>query len=202
MPYRRNARPRPSSRPARPGTRRTDRGQSLVEFALVFPLFILVLLATIEFAFALNGVLAVDFASRDAALAAAEAGNADGADCSILKAVDASVTAPADASNITEVDIFKSDANGKSLGPTNVYDVSGTAACTGLPYHLVSETYVDTDRCNELAGCNVPQASVDTIGVQITYMYGWKTPLHGLLPMAGSGYQIVRTNAMRMEPVL
>jgi Flp pilus assembly protein TadG len=201
MPFRDAARPRPSSRPTRPGTRRAARGQSLAEFALVFPLFIIALLATIEFAFALNAVLAVDFASRDAALAAAEAGNGSGADCSILNAVDSNVTAPASAGQITEVRIFKSDANGKSLGPVNVYDVSGTAACAGMPYHLVSETYVETDRCNELAGCNV-QTSVDTIGVQITYAYQWKTPLHSILPTAGPGYQIVRSNAMRMEPVL
>ena len=201
MPSRRAAWRRPSSRRASRGTCRAARGQSLVEFALVFPLFIIALLATIEFSFALNAVLAVDFASRDAALAAAEAGNGDGADCSILKAVDSSLTAPASSSSITEVRIFKSDSNGTPLGPADVYDVSCAAACAGMPYHLVSETYPNSDRCNELAGCNV-QTSVDTIGVQVTYAYTWKTPLHGILPMAGDGYHVVRSNAMRMEPVL
>jgi Flp pilus assembly protein TadG len=191
----------PSSRRAHHGAWRATRGQSLVEFALVFPLFIIALLATIEFAFALNAVLAVDFASRDAALAAAEAGSGNGADCSILKAVDSNVTAPASESSITEVRIFKSDGNGKALGPADVYDVTGAAACAGMPYHLVSETYPETDRCNELGGCTV-QTTVDTIGVQITYAYQWKTPLHGILPLAGTGYQITRSNAMRMEPIL
>ena len=56
-------------------------------------------------------------------------------------------------------------------------------------------------RCDELAGCNV-QTSVDTIGIEVTYTYGWVTPLHSLLPTAGPGYTIVKSNAMRMEPVL
>ena len=38
------------------------RGQSLVEFALVFPFFIVILFGVIEFAFALNAVLSIDFA--------------------------------------------------------------------------------------------------------------------------------------------
>jgi Flp pilus assembly protein TadG len=193
--------PRLSIRQTGRRARRASRGQTLVEFALIFPSFLIILLAIIEFSFALNAFLAVDFASRDAALAAAEAGNASGADCSILKAVDRSVTAPASANNITEVRIYKSDTNGNALGPVNVYDLTGKAACTGLPYHLASESYVETDRCNELAGCKV-QTSVDTIGVQITYNYQWHTPLHGLLPMQGAGYVLVQSNAMRMEPVL
>jgi hypothetical protein len=192
---------RPSIRQPGRRARRASHGQSLVEFALVFPFFFIILLAIIEFSFAFNAILAIDFASRDAALAAAEAGNAGGADCSILKALDRSVTAPASAGNISEVRIFKSDTNGKPIGPANVYDLAGTAACTGMPYHLVSESYLETDRCNELAGCKI-QTTVDTIGVQVTYVYQWRTPLHGLLPMSGPGYQMVKSNAMRMEPVL
>jgi Flp pilus assembly protein TadG len=181
--------------------RPASRGQTLVEFALVFPFFMVILLGIIEFSFALNAILAIDFASRDAALAAAEAGATDGADCSVLRSLDQSVTAPASNSNITEVRIYKSDSNGQSLGPVNVYDRSGSAACAGLGYHQVSEGYADTDRCNELAGCGV-QSSVDTIGVQITYDYDWHTPLHALISQSGGGYTMVKSNAMRMEPIL
>ena len=45
-------------------------GQSLVEFALVFPMFFILFLGVVEFAFAFNAILAVNFASRDAALCA------------------------------------------------------------------------------------------------------------------------------------
>ena len=40
-------------------------GQSLVEFALVFPIFFILLLGIIEFAFVFNAMLAVNFASRE-----------------------------------------------------------------------------------------------------------------------------------------
>ena len=68
--------------------RRARRGQTLVEFALVFPIFITMLFGLIEFGFVFNAVLAVNYAARDGALAAAEAGDAAGADCVILDWVD------------------------------------------------------------------------------------------------------------------
>jgi Flp pilus assembly protein TadG len=203
-----------SAIPARFRTHRIRRrphsksGQSLVEFALVFPIFFVLLLAIIEFAFALNALVSIDFATRDAALAAAEAGNADEADCSILRALDGSMTAPANNSRVTEVRIFKSDVNGVALGPVNVYDRTGATSCPledGTPatvaYQLVSGTYPESSRCNELGGCGV-QPTVDTIGVQISYGYGWVTPLHVLVPSLEPGYSMVKSNAMRMEPIL
>ena len=158
--------------------------------------------AIIEFAFALNAILAIDFASRDAALAAAEAGATDGADCSILRSLDQSVTAPAYNSNITEVRIFKSDSNGQSLGPVNVYDRSGSAACAGLGYHQVSEGYADTDRCNELAGLQGPEhASTRSASRSPTTTTGTRRSTRSI-SQSGGGYTMVKSNAMRMEPIL
>jgi Flp pilus assembly protein TadG len=183
-------------------------GQSLVEFALIFPIFFVLLLAVIEFAFALNALVSIDFATRDAALAAAEAGNTDDADCSILRALDSSMTAPANNSRVSEVRIFKADVNGAALGPVNIYDRGGVTSCPledGSPatvaYRLLSGTYPESSRCNELEGCKV-QPTVDTIGVQIHYGYGWVTPLHTFIPSMGPGYSMVKSNAMRMEPIL
>ncbi len=151
----------------------------------------MVLFGIIEFAFALNAVLSIDFATREAALTAAEAGSEGDADCSILRAVQRSVAAPADNNRITEVRIFKSNASGDPLGPVNVYVRAGSPiSCpladgtpATLPYHRLSHTY--DDRCSILAGCG-GSTTVDTIGVQMTYVYDWKTPLHTLLPMAGT----------------
>jgi Flp pilus assembly protein TadG len=179
-----------------------------VEFALVFPVFLVILLGVIEFAFVMNAFASIGFATRDAALAAAEAGNSSSADCSILRALDSSITPPTNNARVSEVRVFKSDTNGRALGPVNIYDRNGVTSCPladGTPatvqYHQVSSSYPETSRCNELQGCKV-QTSVDTIGVQISYVYGWVTPLHLLLPMSGPGYTIVKSNAMRMEPVL
>ncbi len=194
------------------GTGRRN-GQSIVEFALVVPLFVLLLVGIIEFAFALNSVLAVNFATREAALIAAEAGNADGSDCVILKRVEDSVTMPADHSNVTSVVIYKSNRNGAKLA-TNTYQRIGSTDCvvTGVtltvPYTLIGgEGYMDTKRCNVLAGCpaNAPlpaTTAVDQIGVEVRYSYSWHTPLAGLLSLSGTGYNIIQANTMRMEPIL
>jgi len=162
----------------------------------------------IEFAFVMNALVSIDYATRNAALAAAEAGNSSRADCSILRALDGSMTAPTNNTRVSEVRIFKSDTNGNALGPVNVYDRSGETSCPladGTPatvaYNLASTSYPETSRCNELQGCDV-QTTVDTIGVQISYGYGWVTPLHWLVPSLGPGYSMVKANAMRMEPVL
>lgn len=199
-------------RPAGAGRRN---GQSIVEFALVVPLFVLLLVGIIEFAFALNSVLAVNFATREAALVAAEAGNADGSDCVVLSRVEDSVGAPSDKSKITTVRIYRSDRNGVRK-ETNLYTrtpstptdciIGGTTM--SVPYSISGgENYMDTKRCNILAGCpaNSPMAAtlaVDQIGVEVTYLYTWRTPLSGLLGLAGAGYTIIQANTMRMEPIL
>ena len=197
--------PLPTHSRTRQRRRRRQQGQSLVEFAIVFPFFMVLLFGVVEFGFALNGALSVDFASRDAALAAAEAGTAPDADCSILKVVQNGVTAPADASKISEVRIYLSDQNGKPKGGLVQVYVPGGSVCPGLPYRLSSGNYPSSNRCNVLAGCGTGSSkttTVDTIGVQITYRYDWKTPLPRLLPLSGTGFTIVMDNAMRMEPVL
>jgi TadE-like protein len=190
-------------------SRGSGRGQSLVEFTLVFPFFLILLFAVIEFAFALNALLSIDYASRQAALAAAEGGNQLGADCSILRTVEESVQTPADASRISNVVIFKANANGTPLGPQVVYNRSDGASkpCPlpdgtpdSLPYSFAGGSYTEQTRCNVLAGCG--SRTVDTIGVEMTYLYRWHTPLPSLWPTGGTGYTMTKGNSMRMEPVL
>jgi Flp pilus assembly protein TadG len=208
----------PRSARRRRGFLRRREGQSVVEFALVIPLFVLLLIGIIEFAFALNAVLAVNFATREAALIAAEAGNGDGADCVILTKIEDSISAPSDRKSITSVEIYKANRVGAKLA-TNTYQRTPATpmSCTfpgsppiviTVPYSLVGgQNYEDIKRCNVLAGCpaNAPlplTTSVDQIGVEVSYSYTWRTPLSGLLTLSGTGYTIVKSNSMRMEPIL
>jgi Flp pilus assembly protein TadG len=202
----------------RPGDPQRRGGQTIVEFALVVPLFVVLLIGIIEFGFALNAVLAVNFATREAALVAAEAGNGDGADCVILQKIEDSISAPAEDARISSVLIFKSDRLGTKLA-TNTYLRTGSTSCVfpgpvtvTVPYSLTpaapaGENYMDIKRCNVLAGCpaNAPlplTTAVDQIGVEVTYVYNWRTPLSALLNLNGPGYTIVKANSMRMEPIL
>jgi len=191
------------------GIGRRSRGQTLVEFSLVIPISIVLILGIIEFSLALNAMLSVNYASREAALIAAEAGSAAGSDCVILRKVTDSIGAPANTSLITSVRIYKATTAGVDTGTGNNYDRSGTTSCplptdpsATIPFKQITNGYPDTSRCNYLAGCQGPTRPLDHIGVQITYSYSWFTPLKYLVGMAGSGYTIVKANAMRMEPIL
>jgi Flp pilus assembly protein TadG len=58
---------RGSSTQSRPGDRRRHRGQSLVEFALVLPLFLLILAAIVDFGMALSSTITLSNAAREGA---------------------------------------------------------------------------------------------------------------------------------------
>ena len=176
----------------------------MVEFALVIPLFLAILTAIVEFAFSFNAVLATQYASRDAALVAAEAGNGEGSDCVILATVDSDMGAPTDPAQITSVEIYRTTAAGVQVGAATVWARTGTTDCT-LPdgstttvgYTRTADGYPEASRCNVLAGCD--GRGLDHIGVQVNYRYEWKTPLgHGF----SDHLDVTRSNSMRMEPVL
>jgi Flp pilus assembly protein TadG len=190
---------------------KASRGQTLVEFSLVLPLFMVLLLGAIEFGFAFNASLSLGFASRDATLVAAESGNAPGGDCLILGKVEEDVAAPADRRNITTVEIYWSDQSGTLKGNArNVYTRGGSMSCTArdgstytLPYAETASGYAEIDRCMIIAGCGNGHSTVDTIGVKVAYLHPWHTPLAGLLGWGGTAsWSLERANAMRMEPIL
>jgi Flp pilus assembly protein TadG len=198
-----------------------SRGQSLVEFSLIFPLFIVLVMAVVEFAFAFNATLSLAFASRDAALIAAESGAATGSDCVIIQSAIDDVGAPADPNSITSIEIFWADANGNykngNSALKNVWTHGGSNTCNypdgsslTVPYTQTTNGYPETNRCNVEVGCGGSHTpSVDTIGIRVNYSYAWKTPLKGLIGLvggggvwSGTGWNFGRSNAMRMEPVL
>ena len=185
-----------------------SRGQTLVEFAIVFPLFWTVLMGLIEFSFGFQSVLSVGFAARNAAVIAAEAGNASTADCSILRSIESDVSAPSSAQRITTVDIYWTDANGAiQAGSTTTYtrDTSQAMSCpingvaATLPYAGPSPNgYPYTSRCSVRSGCGGSHTGVDTVGVKITYSYAYHTP-YGVV-LGGPGWTVQRSSEMRMEP--
>lgn len=192
-----------------------ERGQSLVEFALIFPIFILLFIGLIEFSVTLSVMLNVNYASRDSALLSAEVGDAAGADCMILARLDRALGGgAAHHAGIQQVRIFWADANGNELA-ADVYSEGGLGTtCTladgsslTVPYTVVSLDYLNTDRCTVLAGCSSDSqgrlhAGLDTIGVSITFHHDWLTPLPNLVQVPPTGVNFDRSNTMRMEPVL
>ncbi len=187
-------------------------GQSMVEFILVFPLFILIIIGLMEFSVAFNALLGVNFASRDATLLAAEASSDVGSDCVVLQSVESDISAPADKNRIGEVAVYWATDTGEMMpgSPVNRYRRSGSLTCTTpggtvltLPYSMVgAEGYPATARCDVQGGCGGGHDTVDTIAVSISYQHLWITPLARLVSLGGVGFDFEHVNAMRMEPSL
>lgn len=183
-----------------------ERGQSLVEFALILPVFMLLFFGLIEFAFLLNAELSLNYATRDAALIAAEAGNNANADCLILQQVDADLNPPTAKASVITVHIFSATEAGKPLATPKEqsYTRGGSTTCgiITVPYTIATADYPYNVRCSDLdrttcaAGYTGPSnTGVDIIGVKIDYNYRFVTPLGTMTTMLVS-------NAMRMEPIL
>ena len=169
-------------------------GQGLVEFAVTVPIFITMMMGLLEYGFLYNKILTVQYASRQGVSAAAQAGAVDGADCTILKAVEHALTVPIDKTQITSVEIYQSDTSGDPIsGAVNTYRRTGSLDCPGdetQPYSLVgTEGYIEQDRKDSLA------AGLDIVGVRIGYAYVGVTPLG-----AGRTWQVSDGASLRMEP--
>jgi Flp pilus assembly protein TadG len=187
-------------------TTSSERGQALVEFALVLPAFLLLVFGVVEFGLAFNAAVSVNFVSRAAALLAAEGGRSEGTDCMVLRAIEQDMTSPASPTRISRVEIYWSDSNGDQISSNvNVYTRSGSLTCTyasgsiTVPYTLATERYPETERCDVLAGCGGLHTTVDDVGVRITYTHQWVTYVGKTI--AGS-ITFQRSTAARMEPTL
>jgi hypothetical protein len=181
----------------------------MVEFGLVLPIFIILIIGLIEFALAFNANIGINFASREAALIAAESGNDGIADCRILQTIENSIDNPAHANRINQVRIYRAGINGNELA-ANVFARGGNMQCSfwdGVATQIIRVNYTQigfgypvATRCNQLEGC--AGQPLDTIGVRINYTHPWVTPLAGIVTLSGSGFTFDASNAMRMEPVL
>jgi len=219
---------RRGGRQVRSATPARGTGQALVEFALVFPIFLVMLLGIIEFAFIFNAVLSANYATRDASLIAAEAGSAAGADCVIMAKVLEDMRPPVDAANVSQIIIYRAKPSGdpwngsysgsgnvwiRTTVPADMTDCGPYGGSSSLPFKKTSNNYPEGlpnlqtgagGRCNFLNGCSDnTMRTRDAIGVQMTYDYTWHTPLSNFANLGGGGgYTIVRSNEMRMEPIL
>jgi hypothetical protein len=185
----------------------------MVEFGLVLPIFILLIIGIVEFALAFNANLAVNFASREAALIGAESGDASISDCRILQTIENSIDNPAHAERINQVRIYRAGPNGNEIA-ANVYSRGGEITCEywdgvatqeiTVHYTQLGFGYPVADRCNQLQGCVIGgvERDLDAIGVRIDYTHPWVTPLAGMVTLSGSGFTFDASNVMRMEPVL
>lgn len=188
---------------------------------MVIPFVVLLLMALLESALALNASLAVNRASQHGAHLAASAGDIAGSDCLVLSEIEQDMGTPNSPSNILDVIIERTALAGNTSFAQQTWSRSGSTDCAlpdgtvvAVPYTLIANGYPESQRCTVLAGCPamVPaRSTVDNIGVGVRYRHDWVTPLNGALDLlvAGGGggsnsggWTFQQRNIFRMEPTL
>ena len=169
------------------------RGQSLVEFAIVLPFLLLLILGAIEFGFVFDSRISLQYASREGARVGSQLVNGGGAlgcgvggspnanppngvDEQIVEAVNRVITSsgsPLDVSRVTEIRLFLADAAGNEIpGMVNVWlPTPGTGPFVGTQKLDFSQSSVGWPACSRDYG---PPA--DSIGVGVRYVYQLQTP--------------------------
>jgi Flp pilus assembly protein TadG len=182
--------------------RRRERGASLVEAALVFPILILIIMGTLEIGLAFKDYLTVSYISREGARLGALAGDDPDADCTILRGIGGLATSR-DLARIDQIQIFKADVNTGAQGLTNVatyVDGADPTICN------VPSTPMDGWTINPIAwtptsrqttvGDDPLDDPLDIIGVRVLLTRSWVTNFG---PFRGTA-QIDESTLTRMEP--
>lgn len=170
--------------PTRARLRRGGRGQTLVEFALVAPILLLIFFAVLEGSLLVFTMGAFRYAASQGAIQVAEQGNATSADTQAVQVI-RSAPGVTGLASVTEVDIYHliAQSNGTFTVDTNEYNKYN------LDGSAISVTWSPSVR-------NVRNGFTDYFGVSIQYQYQWKSgTLLGSKPL-----QLTQTIYARLEP--
>ena len=203
---------------------RRESGQGLVEFALLVPVFLLILLGMLEFGFAFNHNLTLEAATREGARAGAAMADGSQKDLTtcgdgttltaanvdplIIAAVQRVLNSPGsmiDKSQVTSITIYEVTYSGTVTGLQNVW-TKNLGAGPAIP--CVSPTqnldFSPPASPGWPAASRTLGAMPDSIGVRIGYTYQFRSALGGILRFFGgsSWSQITMTDStvMALEP--
>jgi hypothetical protein len=173
----------------------SERGQSLVEFAMIVPVFVLILFGMLEFGFVFSHNLTLQYATREGARTGAllaDGGSLTTAcgtidpDPYIIAAVQRvldSPGSPIDLSQVARIRIYSANSTGTEAGPVDVWDNPGT----GTVVSVDGQALAFTRTSQSWQPCNRDNASVppQSIGVSLTYTYKMVTPLSAIYQFFG-----------------
>lgn len=195
----------PRVTPPRRRRRGRSAGQSLVEFALIAPVFFVMFFGIVEFALILTTLSGFNFASREGARWGSIVGNSDPtADQQIIQAVISRSQSLPFGAPLT-IDIYKSLPDGTCVGGT-----VGTVACTEDQYQCSSKTSCASQTITNWAPSlrNDTLLSADYLGVRVLYQYTFVTsflnyycnPGACTTGNAGTHLNLSATSVQRIEP--
>jgi Flp pilus assembly protein TadG len=187
-------------------------GQGLVEFAMLVPVFMLLLLGLLEFGFVFDHTMTVSYATREGARSgsAFAQGNTTTMLCAdvdknIIAAVQRALKAPGSLvkmNDIANITIYKAATDGTAVsGKSNVWTHNAGAGPTvdGARLDFVAGT-TNWSACSRTNG-----VTPDSLGVAITYDYKFVTPLSAAMgffgPPGGAGLTIRDRTVMALNPI-
>jgi hypothetical protein len=174
--------------------RRDERGQGLVEFSILVPAFLLILMGMLEFGFLFDHTLTIQYASREGArVGAALAAGGPSTPCAtvdqyVVAAVNRILKSPGsrvDVSQVPSITIYKADSSGNQVGSNrNVWTLTQNAGpivdgTTKLDFSA------DSGQQGWSACSRVNGATPDSVGVRLSYTYNFITPLGNVLRFFG-----------------
>lgn len=179
---------------------RGQRGQSLVEFALVAPIVFFLIFGVIEFALIEASIAAYNFAAKDSARLGSLLGRTDAtADGRMLDLIASRVNGVVLAQTV-KVEIYRADYSGTMVTTTQVdpgtgqvvtvaYENVYTAPIASPPVASPGTWPVDNRRDNLL--------DADYLGVRITYRY---TYLTAFISGGSTSLTLTANSVQRIEP--
>jgi len=162
------------------GRRRTARrrgaarGQALVEFALIFPLIMFLVVGATDVSTLLDNHLDVVYAARTGARVGSILGTAPASDCAIIGAIRAAIS-PVRGLQLTRIDIYQANASGLPNG-TNQDIYAGNSVCnpdTSITPGAQSVGWPPSVR-------NTSPITEDSIGVELDFNYTFQFNLLGI----------------------
>lgn len=172
-----------------------ESGQSLVEFAFILPLFLLLMLGMLEFGMAFEHDQTLAYATREGARTGASAGDGSTAypcdattvanfDAPIIAAVERVLTStgsPIDLAQVSSISVYLAQADGTPTpGKVNIW----TPAPGAGP--VVDGKAADFKQTTVGWTCLAPRnsgVSADGLGVSISYTYQFRTSLGAIFKL-------------------
>ncbi len=195
-------------------SRSRGRGQSLVEFAVALPVFLLLLFGMLEYGFIFSHDLTLEYATREGARTGAALGKNDSPnlpcayiDNHVIAAVQRVLTSPgsqASVSRVTEIRIWKATATGTPTGQVNVWTPGATVDQYGSGALVFQETSHNWNTCTRVSSWSVVggvPVAPDSMGVSLVYSYLYVTPLGVFMGMTGTAtLTITDKTVMALNP--
>ncbi|HEX5825775.1 MAG TPA: TadE family protein [Candidatus Limnocylindrales bacterium] len=171
-------------------------GQSIVEFAVALPVFMMLLLGMLEFGLVFSHHIGLEYATREGArMAAALGSGTDQVVCSevdknVIAALQRVLTSPGSQiamANVSEIRIYAADASGLQIGGLANVWIPGTGPTVDGYALKFSQSSLGWNACGRKNSWTLPNNPPDSVGVSLTYRYDLVTPLGNLVRAFSSG---------------